>query len=298
MRQDGNSIINNLEEVHKNNNITQFMNYEIVKLGKISFTPAHILFIIFIFFLSWFVVKVLRRILVGRRKSDDVEFGRRYSLYMILKYLVYTMCFVFCFQAVGISLNALLVGSAALLVGIGMGLQNIFSDLVSGLFLLFERPIEIGDVIEVDGIIGRIHTIKLRHTLLEDRDGVNLIVPNHKFIQEKVINWSHNAEERRFDVKVGVDYASDVNVVREVLKRVVSENKFVIIDDERFPVIVRLIDFGDSALMFSVLFWTRNIFLVENVKSDIRYAIFDEFRKEGIKIPFPQRDVHLFQAGS
>ncbi len=270
-----------------------FLNYKIFHLGTFTLTPGIIVLIILILIFSWLAIRVIKRVMVGNRTEENVEFGRRFSIYMIAKYLLYIISFVLMLEVIGIGVNALLVGSAALLVGIGMGLQNIFSDLVSGLFLLFERPIELGDVIEVDDIVGKIQVIKLRHTVVLDRDGVNLIVPNHKFVTEKVINWSLNKEERRFMVKVGVDYSSDPKEVSSILKKIARENSFVIKDSVPYPIMVRFTDFGDSALIFELIFWTRHSFIVENIKSDMRFQIYEEFRKSGVKIPFPQRDIHI-----
>lgn len=270
-----------------------FLNYKIFHIGSFTLTPGMIVLIILIIALFWFAMRVIKRLMVGNFSEENVEFGRRFSIYMIAKYLLYIIGFVLILEVVGIGVNALLVGSAALLVGIGMGLQNIFSDLVSGLFLLFERPIELGDVIEVDDIVGKIQVIKLRHTVVLDRDGVNLIVPNHKFVTEKVINWSLNKDERRFMVKVGVDYSSDPSEVSSVLKKIAKENSFVIKESNQYPIMVRFSDFGDSALIFELIFWTRHSFIVENIKSDMRFQIYDEFKKAGISIPFPQRDLHI-----
>jgi small-conductance mechanosensitive channel len=270
-----------------------FLNYNIFHIGNFTLTPGMIMLIIIVLGFTWVSIRVIKRVIVGKRSEENIEFGRRFSVYMIVKYILYVMAFVLVLEVVGIGVNALLVGSAALLVGIGMGLQNIFSDLVSGLFLLFERPIELGDVIEVDNIVGKIQVIKLRHTVVLDRDGVNLIVPNHKFVTEKVINWSHQKEERRFRVKVGVDYTSNPQEVASILKNVARTNSFVIKDSPAFPIMVRFADFGDSALVFELFFWTRHSFIVENIMSDMRFQIFDEFGKAGVQIPFPQHDLHI-----
>lgn len=270
-----------------------FLNYKIFHISKFTLTPGMILLIILVFVLAWFAKRLIRRVLIGKLSEENVEYGRRHSIFMILKYLLYIIVFVLVLEVIGIGLNALLVGSAALLVGIGMGLQNIFSDLVSGLFLLFERPIELGDIIEVDNIVGKIQVIKLRHTVVLDRDGVNMIVPNHKFVTEKVINWSHNKDERRFMVEVGVDYSSKPSEISSILKKVANANSFVIKEDKQYPIMVRFADFGDSALIFQLFFWTRHSFIVENIKSDLRFQIYHEFSKADVLIPFPQRDLHI-----
>lgn len=294
MQTNNSTILENLDNIDTDNRkLDKFLNYDIFKIGDFELTPGIIVMAVLLLVITWALIKGVKRVIVGKRQEDNVEFGRRHSIYMILKYLLYVLSFVLMLEIIGIGVNALLVGSAALLVGIGMGLQNIFSDLVSGLFLLFERPIEIGDVIEVDNVVGRIHSIRLRHTVVLDRDGVNLIVPNHKFITEKVINWSHNIEERRFMVQVGVDYSSDPMQVSRILKAIANENSFIIKKNAQYPIMVRFADFGDSSLDFQLFFWTRHSFIVENIKSDLRFRIHDEFKKEGVAIPFPQRDLHI-----
>lgn len=270
-----------------------FLNYKIFHISTFTLTPGMIILILLVILLGLVAKRILRRVLIGKLTEDNVEFGRRHSIFMILRYLLYIIVFVLLLEIIGIGVNALLVGSAALLVGIGMGLQYIFSDLVSGLFLLFERPIELGDIIEVDNVVGKIQVIKLRHTVVLDRDGVNMIVPNHKFVTEKVINWSHNKDERRFMVRVGVDYSSKPSEVASVLKKIANANSFVIKENKQFPIMVQFADFGDSALIFELFFWTRHSFIVENIKSDLRFQIHDEFSKAGISIPFPQRDLHI-----
>ncbi len=273
--------------------LDSFLNFQIIHIRNFALTPGTIILMLLVFAVAWFALRVMRRVIIGSRTEENVEYGRRSSIFMIAKYLLYVLTFVLLLEVNGIGLNALLVSSAALLVGIGMGLQNIFSDLVSGLFLLFERPIELGDIIEVDDIVGKIQVIKLRHTVVVDRDGVNLIVPNHKFVTEKVINWSLNKDERRFILHVGVDYNSDPQQVSSILKAVARSNSFVIKDNPLYSVMVRFSDFGESSLDFELIFWTRHSFIVENIMSDMRFQIFAEFKKEGIQIPFPQRDLHI-----
>ncbi len=130
------------------------------------------------------------------------------------------------------------------------------------------------------------------------RDGMNVIVPNHRFINENVVNWSHNARENRFRITVGVSYGSDEHVVKEQLMRCASEHPDVMTDNKAHPILVRLIDFGDNGLQFELLFWSRNTFLIEQTKSELRLAVLAAFREHGITIPFPQRDVHMIPPAS
>jgi small-conductance mechanosensitive channel len=178
------------------------------------------------------------------------------------------------------------------LVGLGRGLQQIFSDIVSGVFLLLEGSVKIGDIMEVDGLIGKVTSIKLRTSEILTRDGIVIIVPNHKFITENVVNWSHNSEITRFNVKVGVAYGTDPKLVKEILAECAKENKEITTTGIYTP-LVRLINFGDSSLDFELLFWSKKVFTIENTKSDLRFQIVTKFSEKGIQIPFPQRDLHL-----
>ena len=193
-------------------------------------------------------------------------------------------------QSVGINLSILMAGSAALLVGIGFGLQNIFNDFSSGIFILLEGTISVGDVIDANGIVGEVKEIRLRTTKILTRDDTILIVPNHKFIAEPVLNWSENDLNTRFSIAIGVAYGSDVQLVKRCLLQVANENEMI--SDSPIP-FVRFADFGESSLDFELLFWTTNIFQVKNIQSELRFEIDKVFRENKVQIPFPQRDIHI-----
>lgn len=247
-----------------------------------------------ILLLTWVFLLVIKRIILQNKELGVSEKGRRMSLYQLISYLTWMIALAVCVNSVGINITLLVAGSAALLVGLGLGLQNIFGDLISGLFMLFEQKVRVGDVMEVDNIVGKVQAINLRTSVILTRDGYNIIVPNHKFITENVINWSHQKFERRFQVEVGVSYSSDADQVTTVLLQCAGQ-QVEIINDEHHAPFVRFHDFGDSALIFYLMFWTNDIFMVEQVKSELRYKIFKAFRENNISIPFPQRDIHIIQ---
>jgi len=175
-------------------------------------------------------------------------------------------------------------------VGIGLGLQQVFKDIISGLFLLFEGNLKIGDVVELEGVVGIDKEIGFRTTKIESRDNIILIIPNSTFIGENVINWSHIEQRTRFHVAVGVAYGSNVELVKKVLLECAKEHQ----EASDYPTsFVRFYDFGNSSLDFLLFFWTENAFRVESIKSDLRFAIDRKFRENNITIPFPQRDVHI-----
>ncbi|NJO91557.1 MAG: mechanosensitive ion channel [Chloroflexia bacterium] len=226
-------------------------------------------------------------------KKGIADVSRRTSIFQLTKYFIWVISLSIMFQAIGFSLSIFLAGSAALLVGIGLGLQQIFNDLISGLFILFEGTIKVGDIMEVDGIVGKVEKIQLRSTEFLSRDGMNIIVPNHKFITENVINWSFNNSFKRFDIEVGVAYGTDLEKVKNVLIACAASHPEVINADQAMHPLVRLVAFGDSSINFQLLFWSKNIFRIENTRSDLRFAIDKAFKENSINIPFPQRDIHI-----
>ena len=270
----------------------EFWEKILFKLGSITVTPAKIAEILIVVAVTWFLLLFFRKLLLRNKEMEMGERGRRISLFQLVKYFVWVIVASICIRIAGFDITILVAGSAALLVGIGFGLQNIFSDLISGLFMLFERKVRVGDVMEVDNIVGKVQAINLRTSVLLTRDGYDIIVPNHKFITENVVNWSHHSYDRRFQVEVGVSYDSDIDIVTKVLLQCGTDQQELIKADHHKPS-VRFSDFGDSALIFNLMFWTKDIFHVEQIKSELRYKIFRSFKEENIAIPFPQRDVHV-----
>jgi len=275
--------------------MNQLFNYTLFKSGEFELTTGTLFSVVFLYTIVWLVLQTINRILSAYFNKNGIERGRKQAIYLLLKYFVWIATFIISLEIVGIHITILIAGSAALLVGLGLGLQQIFQDLVSGIFILIEGTIKVDDVIELDGMVGKILSVNLRTSKVLTRDGIIIIVPNHKFIIEKITNWSHNSESTRFKVEVGVSYGSDVDKIKSILLSSAQEHDQIINDTEhidRKP-FVRFIDFGDSALKFELYFWTDNIFHVEFIKSDLRFSIDRKFREHGIVIPFPQRDLHL-----
>lgn len=274
---------------------SEFLSYELLKIGDWELHVGNILMTGLVVVITWLFLNILRRV-IERPKFilDNIDKKRRHSIYLIIKYFVWVIALVVILEVIGVKVTILIAGSAALLVGIGLGLQNIFADLVSGFFLLFEGTIKVGDVIEADGIIGKVVEINLRSSEVMTRDGVTIIVPNSKFVVEKVINWSHNNDSVRFNVEVGVAYGSDVENVILCLTETLKKHPKV--ESKPLP-FVRFVNFGESSLDFQLIFWTKETFLVENVKSDIRRSVYKELNERNIVIPFPQRDLHIKTGG-
>jgi len=275
--------------------MSDFLNYTIFQRGEYVITSGTLVTIFFIWLLVWIILFMIRRFLLRILGKTGGHESRGGEVYALIKYFLWTCATVAALEMVGIHVTLLIAGSAALLVGLGLGLQQIFQDLVSGIFILIEGIIRVNDVIEIDGMVGKILSINLRTSNVLTRDGIMIIVPNHKFIVEKITNWSHNSDSTRFKVQVGVAYGSDIEKVRSILLSCAEEHPNVLNNSnaESQGPFVRFVDFGDSALQFELFFWTNSIFQVEFIKSDLRFSIDRKFRIEGITIPFPQRDVHI-----
>ena len=271
-------------------NLDDILGKSIISGAKFTLTFSDVLSAIVIIALARIVLMIIRKVFRRTFRKRAVESGKVNSIYRAFKYIIWIMAVIIVLQTAGVRIGVLLAGSAALLVGVGIGLQQVFKDIISGIFLLFEVTIKTGDVVELEGVVGIIKDIGFRTTKIESRDNIIMIIPNSKFIEENVINWSHIEERTRFYVEVGVAYGSDVELVKNVLMECARAHKDI---TDSPPPFVRFNDFGDSSLDFQLFFFTYNAFRVENIKSDLRFVIDRKFRENNITIAFPQRDVHI-----
>ncbi|MGD9993442.1 MAG: mechanosensitive ion channel family protein [Salinivirgaceae bacterium] len=268
------------------------LGYELLKTGKISITLYNIIVLLLLLFITKLVLYFIELRFEDNIKDDKLEAGKRRSIFQIVKYGVWVVAIAFFIESLGFSITFIIASLSALLIGLGLGIQQLFNDFVSGIIILFDRSIKVGDIVEVEGeMIGRVEEINLRNSKLISRDDVTVILPNSLFTSEKVINWSHNTFKTRFGVKVGVAYGSDVMKVKQLLIEAAREHPDV---EEPIPQVF-FRDFGESSLDFEVMFFTQKSFRVEAIKSDIRFAINQKFNENGVVIPFPQRDVHMYK---
>ena len=270
--------------------IKEILEYKIIQIGDYSLIVYHVLFVVLVIIITLLILWVIKKIFDRLVEKKHINVGKRFAIYQMIKYLVWIIAIAIALESIGIRLTLLIAGSAALLVGLGLGLQNVFQDFISGVVILFESTIQVNDVIEVEGFVGRVKEIGLRTSKVLTRDDIITIIPNSKFTSERVINWSHTKRKTRFHLDVGVAYGSDVELVREVLLECAAEHTEV--EDTPKP-FVRFIDFGNSSLDFQLYFWSKNNFFIENTKSDMRFLIDNKFREKKIQIPFPQRDLHI-----
>lgn len=245
----------------------------------------------FIILAALFISGIIQKIIIGKlSKTSRLKSGAVYAIGRVAHYAIVIFAVVLAAQCVGLNLGSLAVVFGFLSVGVGFGLQNITSNFISGLILLFERPIAVGDFVTVDEQRGTVKQINMRSSLIETLDNVRIIVPNSKFIEGNVTNWSHGSTHVRLHCPVGVAYGSDVPKVKEILLKVAEENRDVL---RTPPPAVRFLGFGDSSLDFELLIWVNEPEQQYVIHSDINYAIDAAFRKGGVQIPFPQRDLHL-----
>ena len=237
--------------------------------------------------LAWVVTQL---VLISYYRKKEINVGTRYAINQLLKYVFYVFAVLLALEFMDIKLSIVLGGAAALLVGIGLGLQQTFNDLVCGIILLFERSVEVGDILQIDDMVGRVKKIGVRTSLIETLNNITVIVPNSKLVADKVINWSHFQNRVRYKVDIGVAYGSDTQLVKELLLQVADKHAKVM---RRPGPFVRFADFGDSALNFELFFWSREMTAIDDVKSDMRFEIDRLFRENKIEIPFPQRDVWI-----
>lgn len=261
-------------------------------LGAKPISIWTIIYLILLFALLVFASGKLRKWLTHTLLAkSSLDVGIRQSIGTITRYIILTIGFVVIMQTAGIDLSAVTILAGALGVGIGFGLQNITNNFVSGLIILFERPIKVGDRIEVGLVSGEVVKISARATTILTNDNIAIIVPNSEFISSKVINWSHNDNNVRFKIPVDVAYGSDVHLVEKLLLEVAEEDSDVL---KNPPPAVRFLEFGDNGLHFELRAWSSTLMQRPGkLISQLNFAVYHKFAKNNIDIPFPQRDLHI-----
>jgi small-conductance mechanosensitive channel len=247
----------------------------------------------FLLVLSIFLVasKALKRFILNPIfQRMEIESGTRYTMTRTIHYVIMVIGAVVSFQFIGIDLSGLAVIFGLLSVGIGFGLQNVTSNFISGLILLFERPIQVGDRITVGDTEGDIEAINMRATVLKSVNNISVIVPNSEFVSSRVINWSHGDPRIRLDVEVGVSYNSVLEDVITALDAVAVEHPQILKNPKHD---VLLTSFGDSSWNMNLRVWIKDPWQHRVIRSEINKAIVIKFREMNIEIPFPQRDLHI-----
>lgn len=270
-------------------NIKDFLNLHLDLTKEISISILDLLIVSFAIFITALVLRVAFRIITRKLPHEDKSKFK--GIFGYFRWLIYVIIFLITLSSVGVNITALFAASAALLIGIGLALQTLFQDIISGVFILIDQTVHVGDIIEIEGRVGRVEEIKLRTTRAVTIDNKVMIVPNHLYLTNLLYNWTQNGSLTRETVSVGVAYGSDVELVRELLIKAANVHKDVLSKPE--PIVI-FKNFGDSSLDFELIFTLNDSFKAAFPKSDIRFTIDKLFRENKISIPFPQRDVHIY----
>ena len=270
--------------------ITDFFNFEIFSFNDNSLSIFDLTSVIIIVVITKLVLWIINKALFNKNKLHKLDEGSAFALFQIIKYLIWIIAITLILESLGIKVTILLAGSAALLVGVGLGLQQTFNDMLSGIILLFEHSVKVGDILEIDGDRIIIQEIGLRTSKGMNVRQIVVIIPNSLITTNKVINWSHQTQKTLFSINIGVAYSSDVDLVIKTLEKSAIEH--LEFSECEFKE-VRFVNFGNSSMDFQLFFYSKNIFTIEKVKSDIRKIIFRKFNEQKITIPFPQMDLHV-----
>lgn len=272
--------------------IRRYLEIPIIKIGGAPVTLWSLTQLVVLAVLLFYLSGKLRTWMVNQFLARTrMELGARQATGSIIRYTVIAIGFVIILQTAGIDLTALNVLAGAVGIGLGFGLQNIVNNFISGIIILFERPIKTGDRIEVGSVEGDVVHIGGRSTTVVTNDNITIIVPNSKFITENVVNWSHNDRKVRFRIPVSVAYGSDVALVEQLLLDVATGNADVL---ETPAPAVRLMEFGDSGLCFELRVWSTTLIHRRGLlTSALNFAIYRTFAEHGVDIPYPRRDIHI-----
>ncbi len=259
-------------------------------VGSLRVSLKGMLLAVFIFYVTRVATRIGRRLLSEKiLNSRDFERGLKDSIVTISSYIIWGLGLLLALGVLGVNATSMAVVFGALSIGIGFGLQNIFNNFISGLILLFERPIQVGDYVEVNGLWAEVKKINVRSTIVQTFDNATVIIPNSDFISQQVTNWSFKDPRMRRHVDIGVAYGSDLELVRKALLEIPDHIPHIL----KYPrPDVLFMDHGDSALIFRLRYWTH----VDNFYStstDVRFALDRKFRELDIEIAFPQRDIHI-----
>ncbi|WP_158844384.1 mechanosensitive ion channel family protein [Algibacter sp. L1A34] len=295
-------VIDKIEDTIGNSSIWEqfmsFLNYNIytytitdgsgIETGVLK--VKSVLLVIIILIATTYFLRFARNLLT--RKLPDEDKAKFITVFSFARWLIYLIVLLVAMDSIGINVTAVFAASAALLIGVGLALQTLFQDIISGIFILIDQSVHVGDIIEIEGKVGRVEEIKLRTTRAVTIDNRVLIIPNHLYLANSLYNWTQNGSSTREAVEIGVAYGSDVQLVKKLLLKAAKNHKLVMKYPEPY---VFFTNFGDSALEFKLVFTLNDSFQGAIPKSDIRFEIDRLFRENNVSIPFPQRDIHIIK---
>ena len=259
-------------------------------IGKTKISLGVLIASLSIFYGSYILSTIIEMILMNNRYDKKLDKGARLSIAQLIRYFLVFFGFLIAIAAIGFDLTNFAIVLSALSVGIGFGLQGLVNNFVSGLILLFERPIREGDTIEVEGVWSDVKKIGLRSTTVQTFDQSDIIIPNADLVYNKVTNWTLSNKRKRIKILVGVAYGSNVALVIETLKEVGNSNEDLV---KSYKPVVLFVNFADSTLNFELRVWAKDANISMQIESDLRQEIDKRFRENNIEIAFPQRDLHI-----
>lgn len=271
--------------------LLEIFKLSLIKTKDINLTLGAVVALIIAFVLTSFVLRFVRKFVTRKLPSEDKN--KFVSIFQFIQYLVYVFVIMFTLNASGVNISVLLTASAAIFIGLGFALQQLFQDLISGILIILDQTLHVGDIIEIDGKVCRVEKISLRSTKAVTRNQRVMVIPNHKFLTDILFNWTQNSSIIRESVEVGVAYGSDTELVKKILIDCVKSNQSILVSYE--PVVI-FENFGDSSLDFAVYFFVNDAFCSPRIKSELRFEIDKQFRANNVSIPFPQRDLHIINS--
>ena len=278
-----------VQKISENFNPTlkDLLEYNLFTLGKYTLSVYEILAAILIIVFGIFISRMVKKLIY---RSQKIDLGKKFAFSQIFHYVIIIFSFFLMMKSLGVNISPILVGSGALLVGVGLGLQSLFLDFVSGVIILFDRTVKVGDIVDIDGNIGEVSDIRMRTTAILTRDNKDMIFPNSLLTKDKLINFSHNDNIVRFQVEVGVHYDSDIELVERLMIESTKEVEDISHSKEPF---VFLESFGDSCLDLTLYYYSRNLFSAPRIRNEVRRNILKKFRENGIDIPYPIRTLEF-----
>ena len=266
--------------------LKEILEYHIFALGQYSLTVYQLISSAVIVLVGLGIVRVFKSLIY---KSEKIDVGKKFAFAQILKYIIIVFTAILAFRTLGVDVSPLLLGGSVILVGIGLGLQNLFLDFISGVIILLDRSIKVDDVVEIENVVGKVQQINIRTSTILTRDNKSMIIPNSILTKNKIVNMSYDDDVANFGISIGVGYDSDVDLVMKLMLEAAKEHPEVF---QEKPAVARLSNFGDSSLDFSLFFNSRYLFKAEAIKSDLRLSILNKFRENNIDIPFPIRKLY------
>ncbi|RXM39415.1 hypothetical protein BOQ62_11775 [Chryseobacterium sp. CH21] len=271
--------------------LTKPLAEELVKtrsMGDFSFTFQNILFFFAVIISSVIISKIVSFISTTNQEVNSKKHIGSWLL--LIRIGIITSGIILAFVTAGFPLDRITIILSALGVGIGLGLQSITNNLVSGIILAFEKPVNIGDIIELNGQTGQMKSIGIRSSIITTFDGADVILPNGELLNQNLTNWTFTSNKRRYEIKIGVEYGSDLSQVKNTLEEILDAHEIILKNPEP---LVWATDFGDSSINFIMKFWVANFVFGSDVKSEIILEIDRRFKEQNIKIPFPQREITI-----